>query len=352
MFHLLPGSALSDCWRQRARQQEGLLRRLPGGQGRPQHRLRLVHQQRFLPPDAVCTEAAAPQLHQQPAALALHRALLRPALWGAGPSEEPRASPARELPVRDRVVLPSFHTAAGGERPSRKKARGRSRQRSGVRHLRGGGPAASGPGRAPGPGLGRAEWVGQGRVRGQAVHRRWRHQPQPPQPEGPAWVEAVGEPGVGKRRSALPERGGGRPQRAVPQTLHSAMQHDQSDVAADETGERSRDSGGCGALCDICISKISDCYTYCSLLLATAQFFYFYKVVRGRWWDVCCFLCSGNGCFHVSKTGDSFLCNSSLISAHLMIYCLITIGDCRDSLLRYISVVPSEHVHRHWCSSV
>lgn len=35
---------------------------------------------------------------------------------------------------------------------------------------------------------------------------------------------------------------------------------------------------------------------FCWQLLS---FFYFYKVVRGRWWDVCCFLCPGTACFHV-----------------------------------------------------
>lgn len=242
------GSVQSGCWRQR--RQEGLLGRPPGGQSRPQHHLRLVHQQRFLPPDAVSAEAAAPQLHQQPAALALHRALLRPALWCGRSGEDPRRHSRREPPVGARVLLHSLHPVSGGERPSREEARvsgwGRSRQRSGVCHLWGGGPAASGPVRALGPNLslGRAERVGRGHVRGEEP-RRWEQQPRRPEPEGSAWVEAVGEPGIGRRRSALPDRvrRGGR-QRAVPQTVRSAVQCDQSDVTGDDAGERSRDSWG------------------------------------------------------------------------------------------------------------
>lgn len=131
--------------------------------------------------------------------------------------------------------------------------RGRPHQRAGVRHLRGGGQAASRPGRAPGPGLRRGERTGQGDARGEEA-RVGKQRPEPAEPEGQSGAPTVGQPGVGGSRSApseLARRHGAKPRpelsrrgsafprprgSAFPRPAHAAVRYDQRDVTARTVG--------------------------------------------------------------------------------------------------------------------
>lgn len=96
----------------------------------------------------------------------------------------------------------------------------------------------------------------------------------------------------------------------------------------------------CFTLCELCISKISDYYIYCSLLLATAQFFSIFiklYVDDGGMFAAFSAQALAASMFQKekqTKTSDSFLCNDFMIPTNLMIYCLISLADCRDLLLR------------------